>query len=174
MENNENGATTPNTTEMDNAQPPVDYKAKYEQALLEIEKQKKVKDQYATENANYKKKEQEKMTDDEKKQAELKELIESKNQIEAELQSMKLEKDLLANGFTAEESEKLIKGNFSVKDIADILKARLDANTKSVKAELIKGTTPATPLGTGTAKETKTDFQIYQESKRKDVHKVEL
>jgi len=146
---NQEGAETPNNAGEPNAEQQIDYRAKYEEALLEIEKQKKVKDQYATENANYKKKEIEKMTDEEKKANELKELIDSKNKMEAELNQMRLEKDLLANGFTAEESEKLIKGNFAVKDIADIIKARLEASEKSIRAELIKNSTPTQPMGSG-------------------------
>lgn len=168
MENNENGVQTPDNGTQ------IDYEAEYKKAVAErdafradAEKQKQLKDKYATENADYKRKEVEKMSDEEKKSKELQDLIDSKNKIEAELQQMRLEKDLLANGFTAEESAKLIGGNFSVKDIAEILKVRLDAQEKSLKAELIKGTTPATPMGNGTTNGSKTesDFAIFQKKK---------
>lgn len=155
MENNENGTTIPN--EENGTQ--IDYETEYKKAVAEkeafkaeAEKQKKLKDQYATENATYKKKEVEKMSDEEKKAKELQDLIDSRNQMEAELKAMRLEKDLLANGFTAEESDKLIKSQFGVKEIAEILKARLDEQAKSLKAGLIKDTTPSEPLGNGSTK----------------------
>lgn len=171
MENNENtGVQTPEQGTQ------IDYEAEYKKVVAErdafradAEKQKQLKDKYATENADYKRKEVEKMSDEEKKSKELQDLIDSKNKIEAELQQMRLEKDLLANGFTADESAKLINGKFAVKDIAEIFKARLDAQEKSLRAELIKDTTPATPMGNGTTNgsKTKSDFALFQESKQK-------
>lgn len=168
MEQNlETGVETPSVDAENNASSnqtqEVDYKSKYEQALLEIEKQKKVKDQYASENASYKKREAEKMTDEEKKAKDLQELIDSKNRIEAELKQMKLEKEVLENGFTKEECAKLIDGNFSVKDIADILKARIDANTKSIRAEILKSNTSAPMSNTTDGSNSKSDFAKHQE-----------
>lgn len=153
----------------------IDYEAEYKKVVAErdafkseAEKQKQMKDKYATENAEYKKKEVAKMSDEEKKASELKELIESKNKMEAELKTMRLEKDLLSNGFTAEESELLIKDNFAVKTIADILKKRIEENTKSVTAGLIKKTTPSDPVGSDIDKgKEKSAFAKYQESKKK-------
>ena len=116
------------------------------------------------------------MTDDEKKAKELQDLIDSKNKMESEIKQMKLEKDLLANGFTAEESAKLINSNFSVKDIAEIIKEKVELAVKSAKAEMIKGTTPSAQMGNGTAdgKNEKSDFQKYQESKTKTNNEVKL
>lgn len=172
MENNENnGVQTPEQGTQ------IDYEAEYKKAIAErdafradAEKQKQLKDKYATENADYKRKEVEKMSDEEKKSKEFQDLIDSKNKIEAELQQMRLEKDLLANGFSADETAKLINGNFAIKDIADILKARLDVQEKSLRAELIKGTTPATPMGDGTTNgsKTKSDFALFQEKQNKN------
>lgn len=144
-------ATTSNTT---GTETQIDYESEYKKILAErdsykaeAEKQKGLKDKYASENADYKKKELDKMTDDEKKAKELQDLIDSKNKMEAEIKQMKLEKDLLANGFTADESAKLINSNFSVKDIAEIIKEKVDLAVKSAKAEMIKGTTPSAQMG---------------------------
>ena len=64
------GATTSTTTDGT----PVDYEAEYKKMVAErdsykaeAEKQKGLKDKYATENAEYKRKEIDKMSDDEKK-----------------------------------------------------------------------------------------------------------
>ena len=153
----------------------IDYEAEYKKAVAErdafkseVEKQKQLKDKYATENADYKRKEVEKMSDEEKKARELQNLIDSKNKMEAELKQMRLEKDLLANGFTADESKKLIEGNFSVKDIADIMKARLVEQEKSIKAESLKKSTPEAPMGNGTTTEAKglSEFAKFQKSQK--------
>lgn len=177
MENNENiGVPTPETT---NTQvPEKDYKHEYEKQLLEIEKLKNAISKTNSENAEYKRKELDKMTDDEKKAKEFQDLVESNNKMEAELKQMRLEKDLLANGFSAEESDKLIKGNFAVKDIADILKVRLEEQAKSIKAEMLKNTTPEAPMGNGTTTDPKqksefAKFQAQQE-KNKTQGKVEF
>lgn len=150
------GATTPTTDTQTDSQ--FDYESEYKKVLAErdsfkaeMEKQKGLKDKYASENADYKKKELDKMTDDEKRAKEFQDVMESNKKMEAELRTMKLEKDLLANGFTGEESEKLINGNFAIKDIADIIKAKVDEAVKSAKAELLKGTTTTPPMGSPTA-----------------------
>lgn len=161
---------------------PIDYESEYKKMLAErdsykaeAEKQKGLKDKYASENADYKKKELDKMTDDEKKAKEYQELIEAKNKMEAEIRTMKLEKELLAEGFTVEESEKLITSNFAVKTIAEIVKSKVELAVKSAKAEGIKDTTPNSPLGNGTAKGTeKSDFAKYQETKQKTNNEVKL
>lgn len=163
--------------ETQNAQTPIDYESEYKKMLAErdsykaeAEKQKGLKDKYASENADYKKKELDKLTDDEKKAKEYQELIDAKNSIEAELKQMRLEKEILANGFTAEECTKLMKGEMAVSVFAEILKARLEENTKSVQASLIKTTTPDAPLGNGTTSDpakAKSDFAKFQEAKVK-------
>lgn len=180
MENNENiGATTPENTQANS----IDYESEYKKAIAErdsfraeAEKQKGLKDKYASENAEYKKKELDKMTDDEKKAKEYQDLVDAKNKMEAEIRIMKLEKDLLANGFTAEESDKLIKGNFAIKDIAEIVKSKVEEAVKSAKAEMIKGTTPDAPMGNGTTNnaQEKTGFQKFQESQKQKTNRVEI
>ncbi|MGN0961430.1 MAG: hypothetical protein ACI4PF_04455, partial [Christensenellales bacterium] len=134
-------------TQETSTQTQIDYESEYKKMVAErdsykaeAEKQKGLKDKYASENADYKKKELDKMTDDEKKAKELQDLIDSKNKMEAEIRTMKLEKELLSNGFTGEESEKLIKGNFAINDIkvlTDIIKVKVDEAIKSTKAELL-------------------------------------
>lgn len=170
VENNGQGAT-------------VDYKAEYEKMVAErdsfkaeAEKQKRMKDQYATENADYKKKAEAQMTEEEKRAKEWQEMLDSKSKMETELAQMKLEKECLANGFTAEESEKLIKGNFAVKDIAEIIKSKVDEAVKSAKAEMTKGSTSNGLLGKGSAEKgnEQSDFQKRQESRQKQTNIVEL
>lgn len=134
--------------------PSIDYESEYKKMMAErdafkaeAEKQKGLKDKYASENAGYKKKELEKMTDDEKRAKEYQDLVESKNKMEEEIRMMRLERDLLSNGFSAEESEKLIKSNFSVAEIANIVKTRVEDAVKSAKAEAIKTDTPSSLIG---------------------------
>lgn len=152
------GATTPTTDTPTNNQ--IDYESEYKKVLAErdsykaeAEKQKGLKDKYASENADYKKKEIDKMTDDEKRQKEYQDIMESNKKMEAELRTMKLEKELLSNGFTGDESEKLIKCNFAIDDIkvlADLIRAKVEEAVKSTKAELLKGTTTTPPMGSPT------------------------
>lgn len=174
----ENAQTNTNVETPDNT----DYKALYEQTLkraetaeAEVSKQKGLKDNYAKENAEYKRKAEAQMTDDEKKAKEWQELLDGKANLEAEVAQLKLEKEFVANGFSAEETEKLIKGNFAVKDIADIIKARCEEAVKSAKAEATKSSTAETLLGNGSAKgDVKSDFQKHQESKQKSENIVKL
>lgn len=172
------GATTP-TTQNNGTTPPnesIDYESEYKKMVAErdalkteMEKQKGLKDKYATENAEYKKKELEKMSDEEKKAKELQDLIDSKKKIETELQEMKLEKEIYAKGFTDAECDKLKKSGVPVGAIscfAEILKARIEENTKNVKATLIKDTTPNEKLGKGTTEPTMSDFAKFQKTEQ--------
>ncbi len=173
-----NAQTNTNVETPDNT----DYKALYEQTLkraetaeAEASKQKGLKDNYAKENAEYKRKAEAQMTDDEKKAKEWQELLDGKANLEAEVAQLKLEKEFVANGFSAEETEKLINGKFAVKDIADIIKARCEEAVKSAKAEATKSSTAETLLGNGSAKgDVKSDFQKHQESKQKSETIVKL
>lgn len=161
----------------------VDYEAEYKKAIAErdsfkaeAEKQKSMKDKYASENAEYKRKETAQMSDDERKAKELQDVVTERDSFKAELAQLKLEKECLASGFSAEETEKLIKGNFSVKDIAELVKSRVDEAVKSAKAEFTKNSTADGLLGKGTAdkNEGKSDFQKRQESRPKQSNIVEL
>ena len=160
----------------------IDYESEYKKAMAEInvykadvEKYKGLKDKYASENAEYKKKELEKLSDEEKKAKEYQDLVDSANKMKAELESMKLEKELLSEGFTSEESEKLIKSNFAVKTISEIFKSKLEEAVKSAKAEMIKTTTPSQPVGNGTAQgNAESDFQKFQKEQNSKKPKNEI
>jgi hypothetical protein len=145
-------------------------------AEAEAAKQKGLKDNYAKENAEYRRKAEAQMSDEDKKAQELQALIDGKASLEAEVAQLKLEKEFAANGFSADETEKLIKGNFAVKDIADIIKARCEEAVKSAKAEATKSSTADAMLGVGTANagDGRSDFQKHQDSKQNKSTIVEL
>ena len=175
MENNENVGTTMPENENQTQSSEKDYKQEFEKQLLEIEKLKNAISKTNSENAEYKKRELAKMTDDEKKAKEYQDLMNSAEQMRAELEAMKLEKEFLKNGFTAEETTKLIEGKSAPSVIAEIVKAKVDLAIKSVKAELIKEGTTQQPMGNGTtSKDSKTGFQKFQESNQESTKIVEL
>lgn len=168
------------TTQTNNVTQTVDYEAEYKKILAErdslkaeSEKQKQLKDKYASENAEYRRKAEAQMSEEEKKQKEWQEVLDRNKQMSKQIEQMQLEKDLLANGFNSEESAKLIDGKFAVKIIADIIKTRVDAAVKSAKAEFTKGTTSQSLVGKGTTTET-SDFQAYQANKNAKNNIVEL
>ena len=174
------GASTPNTNTQD-----IDYESEYRKMVAErdsykaeAEKQKGLKDKYASENADYKKKELDKMTDDEKKAKEYQELVENNKKLESRLREIETQNSLIGEGFTKEESAELIKANFSINDISvlsKIIKSKIEEAVKSAKAEGIKDSTPSSPMGNGTAKGSdKSDFQMYQESKKQSTNMIEI
>ena len=170
------GATTPEISTQDGG---VNYEQEYKRLQLELEKQKKLKDEYAKESAGYKKQLADRMTDDEKNVQAQKEFEEKMAQLESENKTYKLEKGLLSEGFTADECNKLISNNFEGKVIMEIIKARIEDNTKSIKAGLIKATTPADPVGNGTTsdpKGKKSGFALFQQEREEQSKngKVEL
>ena len=163
--------------------PSIDYESEYKKMVAErdsykaeAEKQKGLKDKYASENADYKKKELDKMSDDEKKAREYEELVRANNEMAEKIKSMELKNEFLDEGFTAEEFGKLSEGKFSAKSIAALLKLKVDEAVKSAKAEFIKGSTPDTPMGKGTTNnaQEKTDFQKFQESQKQKTNRVEI
>lgn len=175
------GATTPTTNSDPQTQQPttpsVDYEQEYKKQVMEIERLKNAISKTNSENAEYKRKELEKMSDEEKKAKELQDLIDSKTKIEAELQEMKLEKEIYAKGFTDDECAKLKKSGVSVSAIscfADILKARIEENTKNVKATLIKDTTPVEKLGKGTTENPLSDFAKFQKEEQAKMQPKEV
>lgn len=175
------GATTPTTNTDTQTQQPttpsVDYEQEYKKQAMEIERLKNAISKTNSENAEYKRKELEKMSDEEKKAKELQDLIDSKTKIEAELQEMKLEKEIYAKGFNDDECAKLKKSGVSVNAIscfADILKARIEENTKNVKATLIKDTTPVEKLGKGTTENPLSDFAKFQKEEQAKMQPKEV
>ena len=175
------GATTPTTNSDPQTQQPttpsVDYEQEYKKQAMEIERLKNAISKTNSENAEYKRKELEKMSDEEKKAKELQDLIDSKTKIEAELQEMKLEKEIYAKGFTDDECAKLKKSGVSVSAIscfAEILKARIEENTKNVKATLIKDTTPVEKLGKGTTENPLSHFAKFQKEEQAKMQPKEV
>lgn len=179
MENNESVAQTTETTAT------VDYEAEYKKMVAErdtykaeAEKQKQLKDKYATENADYKKKSIESMSAEEKRQKEYDELVEREKSLMEKVVRMETEKELLANGFTTEETDKLIKGGCPmsiVKTIAEIYNTRKTEFEKTLKAQLLKETTQSSPMGKGTVGgEQKTAYQSYMEAKNQEANEVKL
>ncbi len=145
MENNiETTINAPNTQT-----PEVDYKQEYERQLAEIEKLRNAISRVNSENAEYKRKAEAQMSEEEKKAKDWQDLVAQNEEMNAKLAQMQLEKDLMANGFTAEEIKKLIDGNFTPKDIAEIIKKRIDEAVKSTKAEFTKTSTPQSLMGNG-------------------------
>ena len=182
MDNNGNNGVTTQTTEPTQAETK-NYQQEYENQKLEIERLKNAISKTNSENAEYKrqeaerkKKELDSLPEVERLTKELEAERNAREAEKAEIARLKLEKDFSANGFTAEETAKLIDGNFAPKDIADIIKARVDEGVKSAKAEATKSSTAETLLGNGTANkgETKSDFQKHQESKQSQSTVVEL
>ena len=166
------GATTPEPTPQN---PPRDFEKELSDLRAELEKQKNLKDAYAKENAGYKKKELEKMSDDEKRAKEYQDLMTSAEQMKAELEAMKLEKEFFANGFTAEETTKLIKEKSSPSAIAELIKNKVELAVKSAMAEKIKEGTTQQPMGKGTADEgEKSSFQKFQEQQAQNKTKKEI
>lgn len=174
------GATTPTTDTPTTNQ--IDYESEYKKVLAErdsykaeAEKQKGLKDKYASENADYKKKEIDKMTDDEKRQKEYQDIMDSNKQMEAKLREFELKEQLFNNGFTGEESKKLIEGKFAPEVIAEIIKTKVDEAVKSSKAELLKVSTKTPPMGNGNADGNgESPFQTYQKSKQTNTNEVKL
>lgn len=170
MENNENlGATTPTETQTST----IDFekelnklRAERDSYKAEAEKQKGLKDNYAKENADYKRKELDKMSDYDKVLKELEDSKNSNNSLMEELNAIKLEREFLGEGFTVEEYAELSKEKFSAKSIATLLKSKVDEAVKSAKAEFIKGSTPDTPMGKSTVNgSSKTKAQEIAEKK---------
>lgn len=129
-------------------------------------------DKVSSENADYKRKERDKLSDEEKKKQELKDLMESNKKLEAEVATFKLEKELADNEFTVEERKIFMAEGLTPVTFAKVLKSRLEEQEKSIKASMIKDTTQSSLLGNGvgTGKE-KSDFARYQEKNDTNVAK---
>jgi hypothetical protein len=180
----ENAQTVETTVET------TDYKALYEQTLARAEaaeadrdKQKKQKDNYATENADYKrqeverkKKELDSLPEVERLTKELEAERNARQEADKRFAEMEHKQSGLENGFTADEVAKLVGTNVDFKILKEIVSARVEEAVKSAKAESTKNSTAETLLGNGTANkgEAKSDFQKHQESKQSQSTKVEL
>lgn len=105
------------------------------------------------ENAEYKRKEQARMSDDEKKALADKEMQESFAKAQEEIKLYKLKEELIDSGFTADEVKKLIESNCSAKAYAEIYGAREEKLKKSLNLGAIKEGTPKSGVGAGNINE---------------------
>lgn len=170
MDNNEQNGVQTGTQTIDYEKEFKALQDKYNSLNDNYMKKSDAFDKVSSEVADFKRQQRDNMSEAQKQAEAQKELMESVKRLEAENANFKREKEILANGFTAEECEKLMKGEMAVSVFAEILKARLEENTKSVQASLIKTTTPNAPLGNETTSDpgtAKSDFAKYQEAKAK-------
>lgn len=139
----------------------IDYKAEFEKQLAEYQKLKSVIDKTNSENADYKRKERERMTEDEKRQLAEKEKGDYIQKLEKQTRKYELEKTMLGKGFSEEETNVLIEKvddpKSMVETMAEILKSRIDINAKQVKAQTLKTNTPMPEASTGTGFMSKLD-----------------
>ena len=161
MENNEQNGVQTGTQTIDYEKEFKALQDKYNSLNDNYMKKSDAFDKVSSEVADFKRQQRDNMSEAQKQAEAQKELLESVKRLEAENANFKREKEILANGFTAEECEKLMKGEMAVSVFAEILKERLEENTKSVQASLIKNTTPDAPLGNGTTTQTLDDGAKY-------------
>lgn len=153
-----------------------DFKALYEKAKNDLEiaksdlaKKSEAFDKASSEVAEFKRKQKDAMTEDEKRKAEFDAIIESNKNFEIEIAKLKTEKELATNGFNAEESELLLKCNCPldlIKPLAELKAKWLEENEKSIRAGLLKEKNISAPKG-GVVSPTKeeSDFAKYQKEK---------
>lgn len=99
------------------------------------------------ENAEYKRKEQARMTDDEKKALADKEMQEEFAKVQEQIKLYKLKEELVESGFTAEEIKKLVENNCSAKAYAEVYAVREDKLKKSLNLGALKNSTPKSGVG---------------------------
>lgn len=172
-----------NTTNTPEVSDPVDYKALYEETLkraenaeAERDKQKGLKDTYAKENAEYKRKEVDRLSDEERREIERNELIERATNAEKLVAEMQHRQIGLENGFTKDEVERLIKSGLDFKVIKDIISARVDEAVKSAMAEVTKGSAsnPQLNIGSTNGAPQVSDYKKYRDSQNKPNNVVEF
>lgn len=137
-------ATAPETS----TDAPQNFEQLYTDAVGEIERLKKQMSKVNSENADYKRKMQAQMTDEEKRVAEQNDLLAKLQQAEEQLNTYKLRDDLVKQGFTAQEIEMLVKGNCSAEVYVKIMNDRLMAQAESLKAQNLVNSTTTPPVGT--------------------------
>ncbi|MCM1440068.1 MAG: hypothetical protein NC131_12830 [Roseburia sp.] len=180
------------TTQIDtNTEPTIDYEAEYKKAIserdsarAEAEKYKGLKDKYSGEAAKYKKQVDDKMSDDEKKQAELAEKEQRYAEMAAKVAEMETATLFAENGFDkndyADIAKKVVEvGGDKARELAESIIAFVQKANKSAVANARNAAIKdgAVTPKTSTAKadgNTKSDYQLYQESKTKTNNIVEL
>lgn len=121
----------------------------YNSLLKEIEKQKKLKDDYAKENAKYKENEKAKLSEDEKLKQNYEETQKEIERLNGELRKTNLSKEFVSMGFDEKSSTNLIesyeknKDNIVdfVKDLGIEINKRIDSVRKEEQTKFNRGTT---------------------------------
>lgn len=156
-----NETNTTNVTETDGQ---VDYKALYEQAQGEVSRYKSSVDKLSSENADYKRKERERMTDEEKRNNELAEKEKHYAEIERENALYKYKASLGSiikdEKVLAEVAECYANGDIALaigKQNAYLAKERTELE-KTIKAELLQQNPQPNPQNNGGATMTKEEI----------------
>ena len=95
-------------------------------------------DKYSSEIADYKKKEADKLTDEEKAQAHLKELEDKLAKAERSIAESKKVNAYVAMGYSKELAEKVASAELDGKDTAEYHKEFIKAHDEALKAEIMK------------------------------------
>ena len=164
----EDAETSQNGESQAPAQQSVNYEEEYKKQAAEIVKLKAAISKNNSDIAEYKKKAQAQMSEEDKKAAAMQEILDAKTALEAKIKEYETRDELLSNGFTKDECDTLMKGGLSIKDFAAIMSKRIEENSKSIKAGLIKETTPSMPMGSGN---TNNEPQSYATKLAKENHK---
>lgn len=159
-----------------------DWEALYKKELAEKTRYKQANDALASENAEYKRQSKAKMSEEEKREAELSEERERWKTMANELNEIKVSNVFAKNGYDekdyAELSKKLVEvGGSNAHELAEVfvefVKKANQMAVANAKNSMIKD--GAVPPKTSTAQaDTKSDYQLYQESKKKTNNIVEL
>lgn len=123
------------------------YQDLYTQAMGEIEKLKRQISKVNSENAEYKRKAQAQMSEEDKRKIEQQELLDKLAEAEKQLNTYKLKDTLVAQGYTAKEIELLVNGGCSAEVYAKIMNDRLTAQAESLKAQNLVNSTTTPPVG---------------------------
>lgn len=130
----------------------IDYEQEFKKMQLENEKLKNAISKTNSENAEYKRKELEKLSVEEQTKLEIEEM-------RKQIANYTLEKSLQGQGYTVEEVAKLMADNCSPKAYAEIMNARLKSQETSMKADALAKSKADQSLG----KETNGEEKSYAE-----------
>lgn len=153
-EPNQGGEPNPSGGEDKNPTPKTYSEDEFKTLQAELEKQKKLKDQYSNEISEYKKKEKAKLTEDEKAKLQQEETQKEIERLNLELRKTYLSKEFLTMGFDDKTTEKIVSSYEANKD--DIVKfvkelglevnKRIDSVRKEEQEKFNRGT-PIPPNG---------------------------
>lgn len=153
-EPNQGGDPNPSGGEDKNPTPKTYSEEEFKNLQAELEKQKKLKDQYSNEISEYKKKEKAKLTEDEKAKLQQEETQKEIERLNLELRKTYLSKEFLTMGFDDKTTEKIVSSYEANKD--DIVKfvkelglevnKRIDSVRKEEQEKFNRGT-PIPPNG---------------------------